>query len=440
MLGEIAPRIPAAVNFNSRPQLGYPKVFIPFKPQIVTSRNAVITSKIQGTLGGNSFVRNEARLLMRVGNQPVSQLQFGVGTFFLTNTGETPFSNAFNQEFAPELTSPVAYQYANFGVGVNVQPLPVNLPYTLTNPIGFDIPAGGTFYLRMATSVTSTSFYFPLSQHNVLGSSDTDYISNAVSSQIAGTGALTFGSSQVGVQQLALPLLTLGIPAAPMPAVIIAGDSIADGTGDVINTTTGSIGYVQRGLESAGGSTNVPVPWHAQAVDGYMQLNYTKATAPFCRSLWPFATHLLIQLGTNDIALAGSSLATLQAQITEICTAAKRTIGPYGKPLQTAIIKLLPRTTSTDSFATAANQTPIAGFTVGGTRDQYNAWLGAIAGQGLVDKVIDPNVYVEDPANHGVWLTNGTANYPTADGAHPSQAFHSLAAPAVNAWALTIAP
>ena len=410
------------------------------RPQIITSRNAVITSSRQGTLGGRTDVRNESRLKMYVGNQAVSQVQFGVGCFQLTAAGEIPFANPFLQEFAMELASPATYQECAFGPSFGPTALPPGLPYLLTTPVGLDIAAGGTFFLRQAASTTSSVYYLPLAVNTVLASTDNDYLSNASTSQIPGTGSLS-APSGYGIQQPALPLLTLGIPAAPMPAVIYCGDSIGAGTGDVSGISTyASLGYIQRGLESAGGATGVPVPWQAQSMPTLDFLHFTKAYSQACRSMWQYATHLVIQLGTNDIANDGASLATLQGYVTEMCTAAKRTIGPYGKPLQTAVVKLIPRTNSTDSWATAANQTPLGGFGVGGIRDQYNAWAAGLVGGGLVDKVIDPNVYIEDPNNHGCWITNGTANYPTSDGTHPTTAVHVLAAQAVNAWASAITP
>src|SRR5262249_9148167 len=114
--------------------------------------------------------------------------------------------------------------------------------------------------------------------------------------------------------------------------------------------------------------------------------------------------------------------------------------GPYGKPLKVAQSLIMPRTTSSDSWATAANQTSVSGFGVGELRDQFNAWVLTQVGGGLLDVVIDPNPYVEDQSHPSKWISNNSANYPTTDGVHPSSALHILAAQAVNSWALTITP
>lgn len=408
---------------------------LPLKPQIVTTRNSLFNSIRQGTASGRTDVRIENRQKYYVGNQAVSQLRVGQVGYYVKNdsTGEQSIGNDFTWETALEITSP-ALASELFTYGTN---LPVILA-TKKNPLsisdtamGIDIAAGGNLFVRQAVSVATNTLFIPTSSQ-AAPASDTGWISPSTNSQVNTTGAMVdpgSGSSFGGPQTI-----LLGVPAAPMAAVCILGDSIADGTGDSVDTF-GNLGFIARGLNSVNG---YPVPWLRQTVGGDKLSQNTLDTAHRKRSLWPYVTHLICQLGTNDVAAA--SLSAMQTNVQAIWQAAKRTIGPYGKPLQVAQCLLMPKTTSTDSWATAANQTPATGFTVGGIRDQFNTWVKSQVGGGLLDAYIDANQYIEDQANPGKFITNGSANYPTTDGTHLTSALHILAAQAVNAWALTVSP
>ena len=117
---------------------------------------------------------------------------------------------------------------------------------------------------------------------------------------------------------------------------------------------------------------------------------------------------------------------------------------------------MTPCTASTDAWATAANQTVNAGYesaytpgvsgtaTSGagltGTRGAFNAWLFAQAAAGVIDGVIDVNAAIEDAGNPGKWATNGSANYATTDGIHPTTVKHvamaAAAQPVVAGWSV----
>jgi len=407
-----------------------------YKPQIVTTRNNLLNALRQGTDDARNDIRVQNRQKYYVGSQAVSQLQVGQCGFYLKNdsTAEHVLPNDYTWEAAIESITPSTYQQA-FAQGIK---LPViqgsaGIPLVLSDPIGLDLAAGSSFWLRQSILVSTSSQYIPGSTH-LAGATDTGWISPAATSQVPGTGDMTLPASGAGFG--GPQAIILGIPAAPMASVCFVGDSIADGTYDVADAT-GNYGFFARGLSSVNG---YPVPYISQTIGGDQFAVNTYAYAPRKRVFWPYVTHLVISLGTNDIFSNNASLSTLQTYVTDMLTAAKRTIGPYGKPLQTAVVTLFPRTNSTDSWATAANQTTQTHMDVGGVRTTYNAWLASIAGGDLLDAVIDVNTYVEDPSNPGKWLTNGTANYPTPDGTHPASALHILAAQAVHNWALTITP
>jgi lysophospholipase L1-like esterase len=400
--------------------------------QIVGNRNVVQNAARQGTASSRTDIRLETRYQRLIGPQSVSQLRMLVPAFVINPNGELPLGNSFTWEAAIENVTPSMDQEL-FTYGTNLPTALDGNPFMLSgSPIGINLPAGAKVYLRQAFSVANDTLFIPVGTGGA-ATGDAGYISPSTTSQVNGTGAMTAPTG--GTSFSTATGILLGVPVAPMAAVVYIGDSIADGTGDT-SDAVGNIGFIARGLETVNGAT---MPYLKETVGSWTYQNATLDKAPRLRSLWPFETHAIIELGTNDIPNS-ESLATIQGYATAMCTGLHAVIGPYGRPLKVAFTTLMPRTTSTDSWATAANQTPVAGFAVGGIRDQYNAWLKANVGNGCIDYVIDSGAAVEDPAVHGAWLTNGTANYPTIDGIHPTTALHIIASGPVNSWASGIAP
>jgi hypothetical protein len=91
---------------------------------------------------------------------------------------------------------------------------------------------------------------------------------------------------------------------------------------------------------------------------------------------------------------------------------------------------LTPRTTSTDDWATEANQTVYdSNFAPGGPRDQLNALIKAAVGMNFLTNFIDVAAQVQAGDNIDIWLVNGTSGYCTNDGLHPLGTCHALMAP-----------
>jgi hypothetical protein len=83
-----------------------------------------------------------------------------------------------------------------------------------------------------------------------------------------------------------------------------------------------------------------------------------------------------------------------------------------------------PECTSTDSFATLANQTQGSRTNLMVQRNQMltaGTWA-------TYDFFIDQRPNVESSINSGLWFVNGTANYATNDGTHASPAIIALKA------------
>jgi lysophospholipase L1-like esterase len=146
---------------------------------------------------------------------------------------------------------------------------------------------------------------------------------------------------------------------------------------------------------------------------------YSNGTAVTRTAMFEFGTHAIFGMGNNDPA-NGFSLASIQANYTAIWAHARA----HG--LFIAQATMPPRTTSSNSWSSAAGQTVVSGYGASETRGQLNAWFSTALASGLIDQIIDLNSACEDPANPGKWVTNGSANYATTDGIHPSTAMHQL--------------
>jgi len=122
-------------------------------------------------------------------------------------------------------------------------------------------------------------------------------------------------------------------------------------------------------------------------------------------------TDLLLEYCRNDL-IAGITAASV---ITSLQTIA----GPFiAAGIRVWVFTCPPTTTSTDAWATSANQT-IANISAETQRIAYNAALrsgGAVA-LGFAG-LIDMSAVVEDGANPGKWLT--TSGAWTTDGVHPN--------------------
>lgn len=145
------------------------------------------------------------------------------------------------------------------------------------------------------------------------------------------------------------------------------------------------------------------------------ELAATAAVTANLKRRYPLAKYAdtaIVEYGTNDFnANASLPVATLQGYFTAIA-ANLRALGVQ----KVICVTIPPRTTSTDSFATTVNQTPInAAFAAGAgsPRGIMNAWMRG-GGGGSYDGYIDLADAVESARDSGVWAVGNTA-----DGIHP---------------------
>jgi hypothetical protein len=178
------------------------------------------------------------------------------------------------------------------------------------------------------------------------------------------------------------------------PSVLIVGDSIALGKGDVLDLS-GDQGIVARTTGPGFGYFNAAVDGE-KASDFVSNHTQRLLAAPFC-------THVFVNYGRNDIYLGGDSAATVEGNLT--------TIYGYFSTKTVKQLTLVPDTTSSDSWVTTANQTVVTGETARATvnsdlRSSFHP-AGGISDTGAV---------LETSTK---WIaTSGIAR--TGDGIHPN--------------------
>jgi lysophospholipase L1-like esterase len=209
------------------------------------------------------------------------------------------------------------------------------------------------------------------------------------------------------------PLAIIGRCVTDQPVWAIIGDSIPSGTGDsaYMSWGTGENGWARRSLNNI-------IPYVFISRGSTLARDWPNRGSRYSAQLLNRCTHALVTFGTNDLTNS-RTLAQIQADLTAIWQA------QVDRGIKVYQATILPNTTSTDSWATLANQTPVASNSV---RTQLNDWIRTIPAP--LSGIVEIADIVESARNSGKWIVNGTANYPTADGTHPSAATHALIAAA----------
>jgi lysophospholipase L1-like esterase len=169
---------------------------------------------------------------------------------------------------------------------------------------------------------------------------------------------------------------------------------------------------------------------HGQAASNFVNPSRAQRQVQFL----PFANVVVEEYGTNDLGSAGGGVpSTILANVEKIWTLARN--AGVQKIIRT---QLMPRTSSTDSWATLANQTPNSGWETGGKRDTINAGFQTALANRKIDILLDTLAVVGDPTDRNRWRTNGTAKYVNVDDAHVSPAGNALLAPHLRAALLSL--
>lgn len=262
----------------------------------------------------------------------------------------------------------------------------------LSDYVNITIPNGEKFWIRIfrqggaVWEVRGVGYY---DQH-CMGD-----VFNFINSDQTMSGVVT----EVGERESYHPIVIAPIT---IPSVVMYGDSIIAGVSDEQNADntfltniSGDQGIAARSIGPKFGYFNAGV--NAETLATFL----TNSTNRIL--IAQYASHVIFGYPTNDI-VAGDSKATIESHM----ASAYALVSP--KP--TFQVTTVPRTTSTDSWATTGNQTVDShdAVRVGWNTDLRNATLGPNSG------IFDVAPVVENtPANSGLWVPTKTS-----DGIHPN--------------------
>lgn len=387
--------------------------------QIVANRGQTLGQ--QADVGGDTTTRVESRYEFTVGPE-CSDLVLAFANFKIgSGTGEADGANAITVKAAIETDaaagtiSQSAAFYPLFFDGSLSRLVQPGAYSVLTDALGLDLAAGATAWVRTAAEITAGEFVPVGFGAHQGGSAEQAYKNSNAGAQIYATGGLAAGASGSTISYGYGPLAVLGRPKYAYPGVAIWGDSIPDGQGDdAAGDGLGNRGYAGRGLYAA----DVPYIKITRASDTPAQNK--RSTSWRKRAMLQYSTHVIVTEGINQLIPTATDVQL--AYLTDIWLSCKR----RGLKVYQTLISC--QTSSTDSWATTANQTINGTFAA--NRATVNAGIVAAYQAGLIDGYLDPGSVWEDPSNPGKFIPSATT-----DGTHPTAAYHILAAAVVEAYA-----
>jgi len=254
------------------------------------------------------------------------------------------------------------------------------------------IPDGARFWLRTY-------------RLNASGLIHTDFIgmnANAPAGEATDAGASVvnkvMGGTITGAWYPSTPIAILSM--ITKPSVFIYGDSRALGISDNWNTNpSGNGGEIARSIGENFG----------YVLCGAVGAQLVQAGSGVRTNLVQYCSHSIVEFGINDIQAYGKSLATLQPFYTALWTALSA--GGTKPVFQTTMPPL--GGTTTDAWATVANQTPHA---TDGVRIATNAWIRS-QGDGPLDGYLEVADAIESGRDTGKWKAPGY----TTDGGHENK-------------------
>lgn len=294
---------------------------------------------------------------------------------------------------------------------------------------------GIKMWIRLLVSVTTSGHQVPegIAYNGIRGGSFPDWVGfafdpseNTTVSDVDSYGPISLGdevhftNNPRPVTPIVLGTFVSGDP----PTWNGFGDSIIDYSNDTL-TGFGFAGFFARAMtnDSHDGSWVGGMDF---GISGAKASVWTGTNAAKAMAYWAYGKFAVDEFGTNNFA-SSDSLGTTQDQAAALWALA------YSEGIQGILrAKLLPRLSATsDAYQTESGQTKLAEFTTGGAADQFNTWLDTQIGAGLCTTVIDwPTVRGVDTWK---WVVDGTSNYATSDGIHPSPAAHALMATTLRA-------
>ena len=252
--------------------------------------------------------------------------------------GGTPLANSVTVNAAIEyggVTTPVT-----FGGIRNATLEPHGI--LVSDPCGVQIPAATEFCVRTAmTAVANGDIPNSINIQGAFGTSRSGGGWTLGSDTADSTGAMG-GSDNF---DRGGPSLVLGRPlGARQPVIVGLGDSIMRGLGDATLNDRYGGGFLQRAVPGTAAVMNSSVASLPAST------LVAAAGTPRLTPTWALGTHALVAQGTNDL-FNGRTQAQIQADLVTLGVMASH------RGLAATLATIVPRSTSSDSWATTGNQT-----------------------------------------------------------------------------------
>lgn len=394
--------------------------------RVVTTRGEIEADLIgTGLTSANNAQAFRMRVFAGAGGIKSNTLRLAVPNFAVTAAGTETSAPTYKIGGHVEWDS-VAYPFA-FG-GSQLGDVPEGaaeyVSDVLTHP---EIAAGtaGWAYIYREYPVGGSHAYVISVALNpaVSGETSLNGAAGTVANRIGTAGAQTASGGYSNISAaINPPFALIGEQVTKERAFVIIGASLeknqADTWGDGAN---GAGGYVRRALNPASGKKYAYISL-ARAAEASTQ--YLTGSAK--REVWyKYANTGFNGYGGNNFSFNVAVATTIANMATIKADMAAAGIEDF------IYSRMAPKTNSTDSWATIANQTIRTGASLllPAYRSQVDA---AVVSQGY--RLFDTALGWEDPANPGYWLTNGAANYWTADGTHGSPAAHGATGDALKTF------
>jgi len=332
----------------------------------------------------------------------------------------------------------IEYPFGTFTLGkfsgANFIAVPASTT-VVSDAIPVAIPNGAAFWVHMLCLSTGGDGFMPVSQLKVSQSNNTPYGTYTTAPNIESN--LWQWTSTQWASNVVDPTVLITTATAPVtgqnnnnsnfniyplailsqsnvPSILCIGDSRVRGQNDAVYATAVTptaaqpADYATWGTGQACRGIGMVYPYTNVGTDGDTVQQFN-ATNTLRLALQQYHTHVTLNYGINDIT-AGRSLATIQAAL-QSCWAL------FNIPVSHQTV--LPKTTSTDSWATVANQTV---DTANSVRTGLNDWLRGRPTP--LSAVFDVTAILESAPNSGKWNAMdgvpASQNVTTLDGLHPS--------------------
>lgn len=363
---------------------------------LIATRGAVHNNKHTTNKQANARSSHFAR-------ETITSLRLVLGAYAVLTSGSTPTAGSGETGSGASQTVEAAIEYPSGTMtrvtfsGSNTGTI-ADAGTLISDAVSVSIPRGAQFWVRQY--ITGAGFVVYTSRNGLASLSaslgeGSEFAASGLANKVM-SGSIP-GASGTNVYPLAI------IGTTSRPTVFFWGDSRAAGTGDTMDST-GNISYCTKllGRSYAYAGSMIPGDLASASVASNSQRLL----------LIPYASHIAVQLGINDVGAAVAS-ATILASLQSLWTAIAAVKQPQAKLYQAT---LEPYTTSSDSWATLANQTVTANEA---NRVALNTSLRA-SPQTNLESFIDVADVLEAGRNSGKWNVTSLANGWTADGLHAS--------------------